>query len=159
MSNDSLKYCACPCGRELEGKRTRWFSDACRTKYGRSDDAKLSARATSRSRMLKTRYNITEDDYEKILATQGGGCAICGRAETGRTRHHVDHDHKTLVVRGILCFRCNVHLLGNLTLEQVTCALEYLTNPPAYDIIGQVVSNPASNKRRKKKRSYGKRSR
>ncbi|MET8203039.1 endonuclease VII domain-containing protein [Micromonospora taraxaci] len=37
------------------------------------------------------------------LAEQGGVCAICGGADP----QHLDHDHRTGWVRGILCFNCN----------------------------------------------------
>lgn len=44
--------------------------------------------------------------YEAQLAAQGGGCAICGKPPTGR-RLHIDHDHKTGKVRGLLCWQDN----------------------------------------------------
>ncbi len=58
---------------------------------------------------LRKKYDISFEDFEKMLAAQGWSCAIC---ETpldlwGRTTH-VDHDHETGVVRGILCVRCNI---------------------------------------------------
>jgi hypothetical protein len=49
-------------------------------------------------------------------------CAICGRPEP----EHVDHDHKTGAVRGILCFNCN----GGL--GQFRDAIESLTAAAAY---------------------------
>ena len=49
------------------------------------------------------RYGITLEIYQKILAAQGGGCAICG----SNRRLHTDHSHSTKVVRGILCENCN----------------------------------------------------
>lgn len=48
---------------------------------------------------------MTLEDFERKLASQGGGCAICGTT-TARV-DNVDHDHATGKVRGILCFRCN----------------------------------------------------
>ncbi|MEV4482794.1 endonuclease VII domain-containing protein [Micromonospora coxensis] len=39
----------------------------------------------------------------KLPAEQGGVCAICG----GEDPQHLDHDHRTGWVRGILCFNCN----------------------------------------------------
>ncbi len=45
---------------------------------------------------------ITDDGYAAMLAEQGGGCAICG--STPKTRRlHVDHDHASGRVRGLLC--------------------------------------------------------
>jgi hypothetical protein len=45
-----------------------------------------------------------------LLIAQGGGCGICGSPEprTRRGAWHVDHDHVTGVIRGILCHYCNV---------------------------------------------------
>lgn len=66
----------------------------------------------------RRRYGIDIETYDRMLAEQGGGCAICGatspgrRANTGRVseRFHVDHDHQTGVVRGLLCHQCNMVL-------------------------------------------------
>ncbi|MFI6316093.1 endonuclease VII domain-containing protein [Nonomuraea sp. NPDC050556] len=58
---------------------------------------------SDRNYKLKLRYGITEDDFERMLAQQGGLCAIC-RAVPGT---FVDHSHATGQVRGILCFNCN----------------------------------------------------
>lgn len=41
------------------------------------------------------------------LEAQGGGCFICGRPPREDISLHVDHDHSTGTIRGILCFRCN----------------------------------------------------
>ncbi len=67
-----------------------------------------------RKTYLKRHYNITIDEYEDMLAQQAGGCAICGSCEPGNKRNkvlHVDHDHTTGAVRGLLCQSCN-HMLG-----------------------------------------------
>lgn len=41
-----------------------------------------------------------------MLKTQGGGCAIC-RKPPKKLRLHIDHDHVSGKVRGLLCARCN----------------------------------------------------
>lgn len=78
---------------------------------------------------LKKLYGITVDQYDAMLAAQGGKCAICGgppRGSRGK-RFHVDHDHVTGRVRGLLCGHCN-HGIGKfrdspLLLEKVVAYL------------------------------------
>lgn len=61
---------------------------------------------------LQHKHKITLAQYERILADQGGCCAICGGASTGKLGFHVDHDHVTGNVRGILCGPCNQGLIA-----------------------------------------------
>jgi Recombination endonuclease VII. len=63
--------------------------------------------------------------YERLLAEQGGVCAICGNPPKTR-RLHVDHDHKTGRVRGLLCYRCNRLLASYVTAPLLVHALAYL---------------------------------
>lgn len=55
---------------------------------------------------LKEKYGITEADYSKMLALQHEKCAIC-KCYQRYQRLSVDHDHKTGMVRGLLCVQCN----------------------------------------------------
>jgi hypothetical protein len=65
----------------------------------------------ARARHLKYTYGITEADYEAMLSRQGGACHICKTTDTGKWKYlHVDHDHVTGKVRGLLCVRCNTKL-------------------------------------------------
>ena len=66
------------------------------------------ARAHFRKSQLK-QYGLTPEDYDRMLAEQGGGCAICDTTEPGHGKavFCVDHDHATLRVRGLLCQDCN----------------------------------------------------
>lgn len=50
---------------------------------------------------------MTIEQYDAMLEAQGGGCFICGRPPREDISLHVDHDHTTGKVRGILCFCCN----------------------------------------------------
>lgn len=69
-------------------------------------------RRRKRTQNLLASYGITLEQKESMLAAQGGVCAICGGDEHTETNSwHVDHDHKTGLVRGILCMLCNL-LLG-----------------------------------------------
>ena len=65
-----------------------------------------------RNRALKTAYGLTEKDYDSMLSKQGGVCAICGRMPTEGHPLHVDHDHASGAIRGLLCKQCNTGL-GN----------------------------------------------
>jgi hypothetical protein len=56
---------------------------------------------------LKKKYGLTPEDYDRMLEAQGGGCAICGKAPRPDISLHIDHDHETGRIRGLLCFTCN----------------------------------------------------
>ena len=63
----------------------------------------------ARKSYLKQKYGVTPEHVDALLAAQGEVCAICrkpGRDSRG-FRPHVDHDHATGVVRGVLCNLCN----------------------------------------------------
>lgn len=76
--------------------------------------------AKQRRARLKSRYGMSLEDYEEMLAAQGGSCALCPAtiSQDGR-RLAVDHDHATGKVRGILCLRCNnqISLVDRLGIE------------------------------------------
>lgn len=55
------------------------------------------------------KFGITLDDYNRMLIQQNGLCAICLNPPK-RFNLAVDHDHKTGLVRGLLCYRCNYGL-------------------------------------------------
>jgi hypothetical protein len=72
-------------------------------------DNKGNCQEMMRQWHLQHKYGITLDDYNERLSTQNGGCAICKEVVTHTL--HVDHDHITKLIRGLLCNRCN-HVLG-----------------------------------------------
>ena len=59
--------------------------------------------AVSRSKR-KAKYGITDVQYNTLLLAQCGRCAICTEI---LTEPHVDHDHVTGHIRGLLCELCN----------------------------------------------------
>jgi hypothetical protein len=92
----------------------------CRNAYvrGRYDYDK------ERDKQLRQNYGISLDEYNELFKAQNGVCAVCGCPETrrpGRRKRtedyipmlHVDHDHKTGKIRGLLCSECNT-ALGSL---------------------------------------------
>lgn len=71
---------------------------------------------SDRKSYLKRKYGMTLAEYERMFEAQGGVCAICDEARPEERALHVDHDHETGVIRGLLCFRCN-NALGDLREE------------------------------------------
>ena len=63
---------------------------------------------STRNFHLKRRYGITAEQYDAMAAGQGSLCLLC----RVRPPKHVDHDHLTGKVRGLLCSGCNQGL-GN----------------------------------------------
>jgi hypothetical protein len=61
----------------------------------------------ARADHLRRKFDLTLDEYKCMLHEQDGGCAICGDAPNERISLHIDHDHGTGEIRGLLCFRCN----------------------------------------------------
>lgn len=58
---------------------------------------------------LKKKYGITLEEYNLMLNRQNNKCAVCSTSPTSQ-RLHVDHDHATGEVRGLLCQACNVSI-------------------------------------------------
>lgn len=108
-----------PVIKRLEIPNVEYMCRDCRSKYLSAELVKeikqLSYQVhNSRGYVLMDKYNLTQDEYNAMLEQQGGGCGICGAKPDEFERHlHVDHDHKTGRVRGILCSNCNT-LLGKL---------------------------------------------
>lgn len=87
------------------------------------DTNPVAARRIAVKANLKRFFGLTVEGYDELFARQQGRCAICGLrliSQTDSTREfkgqppnevgRVDHDHQTGVVRGLLCFGCNVGL-------------------------------------------------
>ena len=90
--------------------------------------------ARARDCKMRTQFGISVEDYDRVLAEQGGVCAICRKPETVKvngkiTRLAVDHNHDTDRVRGLLCNACNRLLAAakerETTLERAIQYLQY----------------------------------
>ena len=88
-----------------------------------------------RAKRLREVFNVTPEERDALVH---GLCPICGV----RPAAYLDHEHRTGLVRGGLCFICN-RLLGlidhypaELAVSILRNALEYLLHPPATAILG-----------------------
>jgi hypothetical protein len=98
-----------------------------------------AAKKASKTRAHATRvekvYGITPSEWGRLYDAQGRVCFICRRANGTTRRLSVDHDHRTGLVRGLLCRPCN-DLLGHLRDDPAAAyrIYAYLSNPPARDL-------------------------
>ena len=85
-----------------------------------------------KARALRDSFDLSLDEYSKMLEAQDGKCAICNHPETHRRNGKlkalaVDHSHKTGAIRGLLCSDCNTGI-GKLKddPEVLRSAIRYL---------------------------------
>lgn len=98
-----------------------------RERYTQNNKEKLRDR--DRKYDLKYLYDITLEQYNNILDDQGKVCAICGVDDPGggKGNFHIDHDHNTGKIRGLLCNRCNMMLgYAKDSIKTLLKATEYL---------------------------------
>ncbi len=87
-----------------------------RRDYWQKNKAKFQGLA--RDRHLRNTYGLSNKKYEALVAKQGGNCASCRDPlptvdkRQRRRSAHVDHNHTTGDVRGVLCSGCNTSLGG-----------------------------------------------
>lgn len=86
----------------------------------------MNKRSQRKSNLLIS-YGLTIEEYELLFDKQGRVCAICKLPKENKRNYHVDHDHKTGIVRGILCHHCNL-MLGNArdNTTYLLAAVDYL---------------------------------
>lgn len=99
-------------------------------------DCAGKARRRTRLHNLQHNYGITMEDLETLLAKAGNRCPLCQRpfdldSRDHKLTPHVDHDHKTGQIRGLLCMNCNQGLgMFQDSLEILHRAFYYLKGEP-----------------------------
>lgn len=91
---------------------------------------------TERSRVIRLEkvYGINKENIQQLLKKQQNCCAICLQ-KFDRNRkslnYHIDHNHRTGKVRGLLCQNCNTGLgLLQDDTKILAKALQYLMEHP-----------------------------
>lgn len=80
---------------------------------------------------LRAKYGITLEQYRVLFEYQRGLCAVCLKPPQKQALH-VDHDHVTKKVRGLLCYNCNARVVGRQRKPEILrAAARYLEYPPA----------------------------
>jgi len=138
-SSGRQKYCTPDCARQrkAEQKQAQFQVHYAANREARITNARRWALANpekmrehQRRSMLKRKYSMTLEDYDAMLANQGGVCAICGTTDTAPWDHFaVDHCHQSGNVRGLLCQGCNT-CIGRVddNTETLRKAIRYLEN-------------------------------
>jgi hypothetical protein len=91
-----------PANRDKANESARRYREANRERVEQAQ----------RKSKLMHQYGLTVEEYDEMLAAQGGVCAICKSDDPGHGKKNfcVDHNHDTGKVRGLLCKDCNTGL-------------------------------------------------
>ncbi len=94
----------CRSGKHILSKDSDWVR--------RNDDKRQCRecwKEAHRRGQYRRQYGITIEEYDEMLEAQNYRCAICRDKDPGgrSSRFHIDHDHVTGEVRGLLCVNCN----------------------------------------------------
>jgi hypothetical protein len=110
------------CKECFDARRRRWYEKNRDREIARvrswqranPDRVKAWARKSRGKRLkklreihLRNKFGLTPVEFDTLLAAQDGACALCDAPPTSGISLHVDHDHGTGEIRGLLCMRCN----------------------------------------------------
>jgi Recombination endonuclease VII len=100
---------------------------AAHTPEERSAYAADAYRRHRRAHHINKKFGLSTEQYDAMLATQNGCCALCPRSDFPEKRLAVDHDHKTGKIRALLCDRCNrgIGLLDE-DITRLQAAIDYI---------------------------------
>lgn len=94
----------------------RFFMSYCKTCWSvirKQYRIKIKAKGHWKKSHIKWKYGLTLEQLEELLENQEFKCKICGIEFDNTIKSSsmcIDHDHKTNVVRGLLCNSCNIGL-------------------------------------------------
>ena len=84
------------------------YCPSCRKKKGDYYYKTRRENGKHRWAAIKNNYGLSQEGYEAMLKRQNDCCAICDSPSPGgHGKWHVDHNHSTGEVRGLLCNLCN----------------------------------------------------
>lgn len=130
---------------EFYRNRSTWdgyqcYCTPCWTEFQKESKARRRARgiAVSDRADVRRRYGLSHEQWRELVERANGHCMVCGTIETrtGRNgttlRLAIDHDHETGVVRGLICYDCNIALgAAREDPERLRSLAEYLERTDA----------------------------
>lgn len=131
-------FCTTPCRRKYYWRTNSAWRD--RRSAGATERIRAwrasnrrQAYTTNRDRKRLARYGLSPKQYDILLAAQNDCCALCDSPP-----RHIDHDHETGYVRGLLCHSHNLEMAvidkGDEYLERLR---RYRDSPVARSVISQ----------------------
>ncbi len=131
LKNVKAQSCGClkvellRASHKLKGDLNGTPTCSCPTRIGHE-------RMCSRHYHVWYKFRLTPVELDRKIADQGGLCSLCGdplndrETQDGRTAAHIDHCHRTGLVRGVVHAKCNM-LIGHYE-----CNNDLLLLVPAY---------------------------
>ena len=96
-----------------------------RLKYPRNEVSIQGRRERQPPKSRLRNYGLTSQEYNRMLSEQRACCSICGE----KAGLAVDHCHKSGIVRGLLCNKCNWGLgMFNDDIDLLASVVSYLLN-------------------------------
>jgi hypothetical protein len=116
----TCKRCSCEfetLDARVKAGKEKFCSNDCYILYRKEESSKKDLKQMNCLDQKKFKYGLSKEQYENLYILQDNKCVICGlefSTDVKATMAHVDHNHLTKKVRGLLCNRCNC-LLGFAT--------------------------------------------
>lgn len=76
--------------------------------YNREYHKRPASKAKKQDIRLQNTYGISTEQKEQMIKQQNGVCPLCKKPFSRKKDIHIDHDHDSGEVRGILCSKCNL---------------------------------------------------
>ena len=110
--------------RKTECPKGHPYDDSNTTLWRGKRICKICAKFNADWQRLK-KYGLDRQSYQELLIKQKGKCVLCLREFSSTP--HIDHDHETGKVRGLLCYPCNSGL-GQFEddIDRLKRAIKYL---------------------------------
>lgn len=103
--NNTFKRCP-KCGKLKKRTKENWNKQDIR-----KDGLRSYCKKCVKEKNIKSKFNLTIEQYNNILMKQKNKCKICGNKFGDKFKKAcIDHNHKTGEVRALLCKSCNIGL-------------------------------------------------